>query len=475
MKINYYIYLLLFILFVSRQPLSGECCDTEHGERESILIRQYINSKRIIYFEEKECDLRISGDIRAQWQSRIERLNGENLRKRRGTSDIPSCASSNAVVNLRIDHKKKDSWAHAHIAFDNSMGNEGIGDKKASDVLNKGGLWGSGICHEIALKRAYWGMNIWKGSESCAKDLPAFFKDTTFAIEVGRRPLYTIFDSRIEFHARFDGVLFKFSKELTKTSQIYFNWGPFLVDMPGSHFAYACELGYLDILESRLDAKYSFIDWNSLLLNNGRNRCNTLNPRAWQFKVSQLALAYNVRDDIFGRKTRIYGAFLINTDAKRRAETHFRRLNLGWYLGFVIGEVKKRGDWSINSNYQYVQAQAIPDVDAHGIGLGGVKKETFIYGARGKTNYRGWQLQMLYGLTDKLSLDATFDIAKSLDSKLMDERGIIEKSKIEKRRKQPIVTLEDIVQRFKDGVNEKKLASGRRFYSKFEVSLILAF
>ena len=35
-----------------------------------------------------------------------------------------------------------------------------------------------------------------------------------------------------------------------------------------------------------------------------------------------------------------------------------------------MGELKKKNDWSLDINYQVVQAQAVPDYDSVGIGLG---------------------------------------------------------------------------------------------------------
>ena len=50
--------------------------------------------------------------------------------------------------------------------------------------------------------------------------------------------------------------------------------------------------------------------------------------------------------------------------------TNGKRANAGGYAGFTLGELKKKNDWSLDINYQVVQAQAVPDYDSSGIGLG---------------------------------------------------------------------------------------------------------
>ena len=37
-----------------------------------------------------------------------------------------------------------------------------------------------------------------------------------------------------------------------------------------------------------------------------------------------------------------------------------------------MGQICCQGDWSIDVNYQYVEARAIPDCDLSGIGNGGI-------------------------------------------------------------------------------------------------------
>ena len=234
--------------------------------------------------------------------------------------------------------------------------------------------------------------------------------------------MYTVFDSRIEFHARFDGLLFKLSDFVKGWGNYYFNGGPFVVDYRVDHFNGVFELGVIDFYEVGIDIKYSYIDWR------GRNKCKVSNPRGFRYADSQWGLAYNVSKELIPRKMKFYSAFLINHDARPVDEIRevtlgkpkrikFGRENTAWYAGFIIGEVLKKYDWSLDVNYQFVRPQAIPDCDVHGIGRGNLFKESFTRDFRGKSNYKGWHIEGLYALTDKVSLDLLFEHSEEVTRK----------------------------------------------------------
>ena len=87
--------------------------------------------------------------------------------------------------------------------------------------------------------------------------------------------------------------------------------------------------------------------------------------------------------------------------------------NLAWYLGFIAGEVCKKGDWAFDANYQVVQAQSIPEQDVSGIGdRSNILCGTLTLDNRGFKNYKGWRFEALYALTDNLSIDAILEFLK---------------------------------------------------------------
>lgn len=396
---------------------------TTNIDRDFEAVHQYLNSKRTMdYIEKSENNkyLKLSGDVRTEWQHASESIDRINLRGRpllpifKDRNPI-SKNSFDIIFNFRCEYNCDRVWSYVNIEYDESagVGNNDFGICK----IDNQACTGSGECDDICLKRAFFGYNIWK----CDK--------ATLDVEFGRRPLYTIFDSRIEFQARFDGILFKFADVIKGWTEYYIKGGPFVVDYRVGHFAYCVELGGINIRDLGIDLKYSFIDWKKA----GRNVCSVRKARGWQFRTSQWSLAYNFRLPCpLDKKTKIYAAILQNHAARKRElkltsnislippETIIlkHKENLGWYAGFIIGEVKKKGDWSFDANYQMVQAQAIPDCDVHGIGRGNALRETFTATGRGKANYKGVTTAFLYAITDKLNFEIDYWISRAENARI---------------------------------------------------------
>jgi hypothetical protein len=104
---------------------------------------------------------------------------------------------------------------------------------------------------------------------------------------------------------------------------------------------------------------------------------------------------------------------------------------LAGYVGFSIGELKKKGDWAFDINYQVVEAQSIPDFDVQGIGLGNAADTGFytatIKGtgdpntrktAGGNTNYRGFQLTLDWLLTNQLDFQQSWQQSITLQKNI---------------------------------------------------------
>ena len=142
----------------------------------------------------------------------------------------------------------------------------------------------------------------------------------------------------------------------------------------------------------------------------------------------QLICGYKFVMPLIDKVSTLYGAFLINGVAKKRAILNNRRDNLAGYVGFNMGELRKRGDYSFDINFQYVQPQAIPDFDFAGIGKGnsdniglyttnydGTGGATTSSTAVGKANYLGGQVEVLYLFSSNLTISQSFKISQSLD------------------------------------------------------------
>lgn len=242
--------------------------------------------------------------------------------------------------------------------------------------------------------------------------------DSRFDVELGRRGnLYLVFDSRVQFLSRLDGILFKYDKSWESVADWYVHAAGLLVDERVNQFAWVVEMGALDIYDSGFDLKYSFIDWQK----HGKNRCFVHNPEGFKFMVSQFTVTYNIAPEhVFCKKpVKLYAAFLVNHDNPSFTVNckRFRNQNLAWYAGVLLGEVRKEGDWALELMYQVVQARAVPDDDMAGVGRGNVLDDSFTSRTRrGNTNFHGFRLEGLYAFTDNITLDSLIEWTKAYNT-----------------------------------------------------------
>ena len=391
-------------------------------------VQEYVNSKRTIPLEEKACNLAISGDIRFEWAHLTESVACQKLRGQSGIGrqncTFTQTGTSNAGINclpqiidgvpfgnnefdvefnLYFDYVCDRSWGVAWLQFNNDAGTERHFRTCCDDPQ---GLFGSGCCDGLCLKKAYFGYNLF--ADGCSR----------LDVEIGRRPLYNVFDSRVQFNSRFDGILVRYGRGLDCWGDFYWNLGAFVVDERSDYYAYVTEAGLLNIYDSGLDFKYSYIDWLSLL-SHKKNRCFFPNPQGSKYRISQFTLEYEINPEYLCMPAKFYGAYLINTAASKHPNftdlcgtVHpiEHRNNQAWYVGFIVGEVCREGDWSIDVNYQYVEAFAIPQVDVSGIG----SKNNTLGLPLGFTNYQGARIEGLYALTDNLTLDSWFEYSQQI-------------------------------------------------------------
>lgn len=424
-------YLLTALLLLISTSLNADCCGgpgpanivrQNSLRRDFPLVKQDIDSKRSIPVEEKSKNLTYSGDLRVIWAHLTERIDCARIRG--GTvnninSVDDSCFCEEGVdctkfgdavpfpndiygieFNFYVDYVQDNAWGVAWIQYANSAGL--VGALRNCSV--KQACRGSGTCEGVCLRKAYIGYNL--VADGC----------TRIDIEIGRRPLWSIFDSRVQFQQNFDGILLSNSFNIGPCSDLYLNGGAFVIDQRAYHYGYIAELGYLGILNSGFDFKYSITDWAK----DGPNRCGIKDALGNQFVVSQFTGYYNLDFDFLWNNAQVYGAYLINTKAKRLPVFLNQKQDIGWYVGFLMGQVCKEGDWALDVNYQYVEPFCIPECDSSGIGLGNTLGNCFACGvdpatARGRTNYQGWRFEVLYAFTDNLVLDTLLEFAHQID------------------------------------------------------------
>lgn len=431
----------LMILFAATFAVlcgSGFAADTEDRgrldqyqedleERDWDALRSYLRSRRDEEREETKSALLLSGDVRVDWRRKKEVYHGINLWGgdavdfkgiRRGMNRF------DAEAHLRLDYDIKKSWATIELQYDNKAGFDD--EVNCIDSNHHGDkacyceeMHGSGTCGDFCLKQAWFGYNIY----SC--------DDTEFDIEIGRRNLYHVFDSKVQFLSRFDGILLSYDSTLEGMFDYYAHVAGFVVDYKVNHFAWVAEFGMMNLYDKGLDFKYSIIDWRK----QGHNRCsdkvpgcsdcNVRDPIGTQFVVSQWTTGYSMKKEQVScltggylcKPVRFFGAFLINTDAphfkfeNEETGTHayLNDANKAWYAAMRVGDVKKAGDWAFQMMYQYVEAFAVPDLDMSGIGNGNVYDDLLITDGTGNTNFKGWRFDGMYAFTDEITINARYE------------------------------------------------------------------
>lgn len=351
-------------------------------------LRQWIRDKRLVTVKELGGDLSFSGEARTEFQTVHESQNGKDVR---GSADgLRPAQTWDVEFNLMVDYRSERAWASIKLEFDNDMGSE------------------SGTTDNIRMEKCYLGGRLVAG-------------DTfTFDAELGRRFLGTCFDSKVEFGSLFDGGLVRFNRAFPTIGDFYAIVGGIIVNEKKDFYAGAAEVGLLRIGNGGFYVKASYIDWKKY------NRPSLTNDR-FNFRVTQLQAGYLFYP--WSKFLKFYAAGLYNDAAKRLPITHFKKLNGAWYAGVSYGLVRKQWDWAIDTNFQWVQAQAIPDFDASGIGRGNANKVGFYTTgmdgtgaattsetAVGRGNYYGFLFDLIFAFTNNLTLFQSFQWSNTLDT-----------------------------------------------------------
>ncbi|MBI5345973.1 MAG: hypothetical protein HZB76_02370 [Chlamydiae bacterium] len=393
LKMNRFLILFLFFsagLFAQDLELDGKQIDPDIRA-----LRQWINEKRMITIKEMGGNLALSGEVRPSCQGNFETKNGKRQIGRESSGDTAQY-QFDIELNLMLDYHTDRSWADVKLEFDNEMGTQ------------------SGKFSNIVLERAYFGGRAIQG------------ETFTLDAELGRREL-NLFDSKIEFGSILDGAIFKFNKAFQSIGDFYFNTAVFLVDDFYKHFGEVGEFGFLRIANTGFLIKYSFINWKKHF----SGSCQELRNDRFRFGISQVLLAYQV--DLNNRPyiVKPYIAFLCNHFAKELPVVANKKANLAGYIGISVGTISKAKDWAFDASYQIVQAQAVPDFDAAGVGRGnaeGIGTYTIhINGKGGATtvettvgggNFLGFEIEGLYAITQNLIVLMNYQESNTLDHQI---------------------------------------------------------
>ena len=375
---------------------------------EELSIRQYLQKRAAP--PEQEGMLSVHGAVQTEWshiQGYSQRLQGwtsgptsgshRMLRRANGLGYRSFGDNEFTIdVDLILHYKAENTWSTIQLEFENSAGIQAQ-DQKSGVNDNKNVLAGSGWGDGIYLIKAFSGCS--------------FFKTETHRLdfELGRRYFSDNFDSKVQFNAQFDGARLHYSYS-SGQSALECNLGAFVIDDTVNHFGYIGEVDCYSVASSPVDLKYSLVSWNR----QGANRFGKKHPLGSRFLNSQVLGYYNFTDT-----TRAYAAYLHNHMAPRGWRTNNTRQANATYAGIKFGEVQHKHDVSLDINYQWVQAQSIPERDVSGIGrinASGVSFYNKTWG--GYANYKGFALTLLYGITDNLSLQVMLEQAKPTNAQI---------------------------------------------------------
>lgn len=360
------------------------------SEQEVKDLKEWIKKRnQVVAIKSFGGELTLSGELHSSMNQTNEVVDGIKQRGAFGAYPSEPTHVYSVEVDLLLNYRADFTWATAKLKFKNKAG--------TTD--------GSGSVDKVSLDRAFYGVRCVEG-------------DTyTIDFEVGRRKLNYTFDSLIQFGAFMDGMLLKYDQSFDTVGDFYIHAGPFVVNFKNDQYAYIAEVGLLNIANTGIYTKYSFIDWDT------KHFSNPLKQDEYRFMNSQVILGYKVVPKWIGKVLTVYTAGLINSAAKELAVTNNKKANIAWYAGFSVGEAKKKGDWSLNADYQYVMPQAIPAFDNAGIGRGNIAGTGFYCAnstctvantketAVGNNNYKGFEVTLLYLFSDNLTLRQNYQMS----------------------------------------------------------------
>lgn len=362
-------------------------------------VREWMNTKRQVSIKEIGGNLSLSGEVRTEFQKTGESSDGIS---QRGSGTIYPTSTYDVAVNIMLDYRNDRTWGAIKLEFDNDAG-----------IF-------SGTTNKIKVSKAYFGARAFEGD--------SYYAD----FEAGRRKLGNIFDSKLQYSSFFDGVLLKYDQSFERIGDFYVHTGVFVINEKMNQYGYVAETGLMNISGSGFYTKFSTIDWDTKDFNTA-TAYDTANKRRFNFIVSQFILGYKFYMPKVEKQVTIYLSGLYNFAAKKLEVSDYQKANWGSYIGFSVGELKRKGDWALDANYQFLAAQCVPDFDAGGVGLGNISnsgfytvdinndkpKETVLTtrsNAGGNVNFRGVSITLDYLLSNNLNLQQQWLQSVTLDS-----------------------------------------------------------
>ena len=395
---NLLLYILYFIICTMKKSLffllllSFVLAEDDTQEKADLTqLTDWIASKRMVTIKELGGNLSLSGDIRTEFFTVNERKN--NIKQVGPSSQNPQIPDQAYKVkhNFLIDYRTEMTWCTTKVRFE----------------YNKHTITDTGA--RVKLERAVLGTRVFDNDAQ------------TIDLEFGRSKINYSFDSRLQFGSYMDGILCKFSQFNERLGQSYLHAAAFIINEMIHQYGYIGEVGVLNVLNTGLYLKYSLINWDT------KTQANSIDANRFRFTISQLTAGYKFIAPKIDKSMTLFGAYLVNTQAKPLTILHCKRQNKAYYAGFTVGRLAKKGDWSLSGIMEHVEAQSIPSFDLIGVGKGnssgiglystlpfGKGNAATVSTAVGDADYNGWLATFSYLITGNLSISQTYKQSRSL-------------------------------------------------------------
>lgn len=366
-------------------------------EQDVQALREWLNTKRQVTVRQLGGALSVMGEMRPYFTKTAEISNG--IRQKGPGSPNPKSPIDNYGIefNLFLDYRADRSWATLKLEFDNPAGVQ------------------SGTFDKIKTEKAFFGVYLVQRETS------------TLSMRVGRDRMNWFVDSRLQFGSFFDGIWLRYDQGFESIADFYIHGGMYLINSLKNHYGYLAEAGLINILGSGIYAKYSVNDWHT------KHFERAVDNDRYRFIVNQFTFGYRFYPESLQKAVVLSIAALYNPVAKKLPITDFKPANWGGYVNLGMGELKKQWDWTLNFNYQFLQAQCVPDFDAGtGIGMGNTAKTGFYLTngepntratAAGNVNYRGYYIVFQWLLLDQLTLSQTWQQSQTLNHSIGPSRS----------------------------------------------------
>lgn len=410
------------------QPVAMFAADYDLGSmsdsRNMKSLREYVDSQRNISIFQKGGSLLIAGDVRFDMNYVQEKRDGKNVNGKEGNEihgnylrDFP-VVSYDAKASLSLRYTAQSSFADILLKASHNAGWDTENYNVTSGALpfdydsfkpTKSGL---------KVEKALYGVDLLSDETQ------------TLSAEVGRQRLYDLFDSRITFMQKFDGVALKYKNVFEGVARMHATLGGMIIADRVNHYGVAGELGLAQLMDTPFGLKYSHYKISqsgtyadgSKTDGTGTTASNSVYKyydKAYNYSVSHALAYYDTSVDyMVSAPLKLYAAYAFNHDAKARTEFNDKKKPHAYYAGFTLGDVKMPGSAYVDVIYQYIQAESVPELDNCGAyyGMNQTGLPNVVSPTAGYTNFKGFAINSGYLATKEILVSAKLVVLDEVDA-----------------------------------------------------------